>query len=187
MASYPLPPGKILFERHLQDHGATGWDGVTLTGFSRAVAAPGTALVADGITTAVSIDYTFPALREAQEVYVYFCWEATQTYSGAETPVDTPLGNRWTTEGPLWTYSGETGNTTTRVGFKYVTTTAAPTTPLSSDGFRPGSFYLRRGRFLLRFARGSASLLGINIKRAYVAVVEAPRPRLNFPNVEAYL
>ncbi len=186
LSSYPTAPGKILFERHLQDHGATGWNDVTLTGFSRVVSAPGTALVADNITGAVSIDYTFPALREAQEVYVYFCWEATQTYSGAETPVDTPLGNRWTTEGPLWTYSGETENTAVRAGFKYVTTTATPTIPLSSDGYRPGSFYLRRGRIFLRFSRSSASLIGINLKRAYIAVVEAPRPRLNFPNVEAY-
>lgn len=187
LSAYGVAPGRVLFERHLQDYGATGWDGVTLTGFTRAVSSPGTALVADSITTSVSIDYTMPALREAQDVFVYICWEADQTYTGAETPTDTPLGNRWTTEGPLWTYPGETTNATTRLGWKYGTTTAGPALPGSSDGFRPGPFYLRRGRLLLRFTRSSPSLVGITLKRAYIAVVEAPAPRLNFPNVEAFL
>lgn len=187
LSSYATPPGRILFERHLQDHGATGWSGVTLTGFTRAVSAPGTTLIADNITSECSIDYTMPALREAQACYVYIYWQASQAYAGAAIPEDTPLGNRWTTEGPLWTYSGETENTTTRLGWKYGTTSAAPSSPLAADGFRPGEFYMRRGRLLLRFSRSVPANLGITLNRAYIAVVEAPAPRLNFPNVEAFL
>jgi hypothetical protein len=177
-------PNTILYEVHLHDVGSTGWESASLTGFNRDTPSAGTGLTDDNFTNTPLVDFTLPALRRAEECILIVCWEAEQVYPNLGTDDGTPLGSRWTAEGPLWTYDGELSNAIVRCAVSYSTTASAPSLP--SAGFRAAPVTMQRARVLLRFSRSSLTL-GIKLKRMYVAVLRTNKPRLDIGEIQALL